>query len=594
MNLGKKLVSLSLMLSAGLFTNVVNAHSDQPFIAAAVEFNPTFHELDKNISSLSSDIEKALKKGAKLVVAPEMATTGYLYESREEIAPYVDTIPGKTTNELVKLAKKYHAYIVTGMAEKDSETGIFYNSSVLVGPEGVVGKYRKIHQWESEEHWAAWGDLGFPVFDTELGKIAINICMDSGYFESARIPALSGADIIAFPTNSSIQAIYYNQARAMQNGVYIVEANRNNTEKNFHMVGMSAVWDPSGDKVVEAPFISKEDKSPESTQIVYGTIDPKEFGQREVKLEGRRPELYQPLMLHIAPWNYKIDNTERDISSVALQYQPSIGDKKSNLTSVTKLVAKLKNVDLVVLPEYSLTGERKVMTEDVAKQWAEPLKGFTFKQMSKLAKDKAVNLVYTQIEKDESDYYVTSVVLSKSGKLIGTYRKTHLNAQEKKWAKAGNSIKSINIPEVGNLGIILGEEVLYPEIAGVLSGQRVDIIAIPSSWAGEYGGYVQVNQQAVANPYPEKSMVLWDAVAFSSQAYTIVANFVGSENKYRGESALYTLDPLYGLDQAKVASSNTEQSLLVQFKTKQNDWWLNQKNMVTSRRTSYYKPLIIK
>ncbi|MBS9855598.1 hypothetical protein J4H58_12575 [Vibrio alginolyticus] len=593
MSLGKKLLPLSIVLSAGLLTNVANAQKDQPFIAAAVEFNPTFHELDKNISSLSSDIEKALKKGAKLVVAPEMATTGYLYESREEIAPYVDTIPGKTTNELAKLAKKYHAYIVTGMAERDNETGIFYNSSVLVGPEGVVGKYRKIHQWESEEHWAAWGDLGFPIFDTELGKIAINICMDSGYFESSRIPALGGADIIAFPTNSSIQAIYYNQARAMQNGVYIVEANRNNTEKDFHMVGMSAVWNPSGNKVIEAPFVSKEDKSPESTQIVYGKIDPQEFVQREIKLEGRRPELYQPLMFHIAPWNYKVDNTEREITSVAIQYQPSIGDKSTNLTSVTKLVAQLKDVDLAVLPEYSLTGERKIMSKDVAKEWAEPLNGFTFKHMSQLAKDRVINLVYTQIEQDGNDYYVTSVVLGKSGELIGSYRKTHLNSQEQTWAKAGNSIKSINVPEVGNLGIMLGEEVLYPEIAGVLSGQRVDIIAIPSSWAGEYGGYVQVNQKAVANPYPENSMVLWDAVAFSAQAYTVVANFVGSENKYRGESALYTLDPLYGLDQAKVASSNEAQALTVQFKTKNHDWWLNQSNMVTSRRTPYYKPLIL-
>lgn len=589
----KKALTLGVLLSFTTLMNQANAQIGHSFIAASVEFNPVFHERDKNIEALSADIEKALKKGAKLVVAPEMATTGYLYESREEIEPYVDTIPGKTTGALEVLAKKYDAYIVTGMAEKDVKTGIYYNSSVLVGPEGIVGTYRKAHLWEAEEHWSAWGDLGFPVFETELGKIAINICMDSGYFESSRIPAVNGADIIAFPTNSSIQAIYYNQARAMQNGVYIVEANRNNTEKNFHMVGMSATWDPDGNKLVEAPYISKDDKSPIETQIIYATINPDKYKTKDKKLEGRRAELYQPLMLHIAPWNYKIDNTEREINSLALQYQPVIGDKKANLDSVTKLLSDTNEVDLVVLPEYSLTGETKVMTEKQASEWAEPLDGFTFQNMSKLAKEKAISLVYTQIEQGTTDYYVTSVVLGKTGEIIGSYRKTHLNSMEKKWAKAGNSIKSFDIPDVGKLGIMLGEEVLYPEIAGVLSGQRVDMIAIPSSWAGEYGGYVQVNQKAIANPYPKQSMVLWDAVAFSAQAYTIVSNFVGSETQYKGGSALYTLDPLYGLDQAIVASSSNEQALKVHFKTKNNDWWLNQYNMVSSRRTSYYQPLIM-
>ncbi|MEI8631616.1 nitrilase-related carbon-nitrogen hydrolase [Vibrio sp. PP-XX7] len=237
----------------------VTAH---PFLAASVEFNPTFHDRDKNITKLSADIERALKHGAKLVVAPEMATTGYLYETREEIKPYVDTIPGVTSKALEKLAKQYDAYIVVGMPEKDPKTDIYYNSSILVGPTGLVGKYRKTHLWESEEHWSAWGDLGIPVFDTALGKIAINICMDSGYFESARIAAIEGADIIAFPTNSSIQAIYYNQAHAMHNGVYIVEANRNNTEKGYHMVGMSAIWDPNGHKLAATPYTDKKEKDP--------------------------------------------------------------------------------------------------------------------------------------------------------------------------------------------------------------------------------------------------------------------------------------------------------------------------------------------
>ncbi|SHO54984.1 nitrilase-related carbon-nitrogen hydrolase [Vibrio quintilis] len=592
MNLKKTLLSLGIAISPVLFTTPGYAQVQHPFLAAAVEFNPVFHERDKNISHLSQDIERALKKGAKLVVAPEMSTTGYLYSSRKEIAPYVDTIPGVTSDALGKLAKKYDAYIVIGMAEKDKQTGIYYNASVLVGPEGVVGKYRKTHQWEAEEHWAAWGDLGFPVFDTELGKIAINICMDSGYFESARIPAIEGADIIAFPTNSSIQAIYYNQSRAMQNGVYIVEANRNNTEKNFHMVGMSAIWDPDGNKLVEAPYVGKKDPSPKETRIVYAEIDPARYSVRTERLANRRTDLYQPLMLKVAPWDYTTNKTEKEIKSVSIQFEPVIGDKQANIKTVSAMLSKLKNEQLAVLPEYSFTGETAKMSQN-AKSWAEEIHGSTFSQMSKLAKANKINLVYSLIEKDKhSKLYVTTVVLDTKGDILGSYRKTHLNADEKQWATAGDEIKTVDIPELGRLGLMSGEDVLYPEVAGILSGKRADMIAIPSSWAGHYGGYVQVNQKAIANPYPAHSMVLWDSVAFSAQAYTIVSNFVGTDNHYKGESALYTLDPLYGLDQAKVASSTQAQLFRASFKTKQNDWWLNQYNMVSSRRPFFYKPLL--
>ncbi|WP_417884353.1 nitrilase-related carbon-nitrogen hydrolase [Vibrio rumoiensis] len=585
-------LSIALAIATVLNSPLSFAESINPFTAAAVEFNPTFHDLNGNLNKLSQAIEKALKKGAKLVVAPEMATTGYLYQTRKEIEPFVDTIPGVTSDILGKLAKKYDAYIVVGMPEKDSDTGIYYNSSVLVGPEGVVGKYRKTHLWEAEEHWSAWGDQGFPVFDTKLGKIAINICMDSGYFESARVPAVKGADIIAFPTNSSIQAIYYNQARAMQNGVYIVEANRNNTEKDFHMVGMSAIWDPYGSKLVEAPFTSKDDKEKNETQIVYATIDPSNYKVRDEKLAGRRPELYQPLMLRVAPWDYTVDKTERDIKSVAVQYQPIIGDKERNFSTITKLIPSESNSQLVVFPEYSLTGESKSMDKATADLWAEPIDGQTYRKMSLLAQEHKVNLVYSIIEKSATSLYVSSVVLGKNGNILGKYRKTHLNSAEKTWATPGSEINTIDIPDVGRLGVMMGEDVLYPEVSGVLSGLRADIIAVPSSWAGEYGGYVEVNQKAVANSYPTHSMVLWDAIAFSAQAYTVVSNFVGTENHYKGESALYTLDPLYGLDQAKVASSTKSEAFEMDFKTKNNSWWLNQFNMVSSRQPYFYKSLI--
>jgi hypothetical protein len=87
-------------------------------------------------------------------------------------------------------------------------------------------------------------------------------------------------------------------------------------------------------------------------------------------------------------------------------------------------------------------------------------------------------------------------------------------------------------------------------------------------------------------------MSLWDSIALSSQAYTLVANFVGAEYNYLGSSALYTLDPLYGLDQPQIASLDKEEVLIVDFSTIQSDWWFNQEKLILSRRTAFYKPLV--
>ncbi len=121
--------------------------------------------------------------------------------SREEVAPFVEPIPGPTTDRFQVLAEQYGCYIALCLPEVDHATDIYYNGMALIGPEGIVGTYRKIHSYISEPRWARDGDLGMPVWDTPLGRLSALICMDAMYFESARIPALHGADVLLFPTN---------------------------------------------------------------------------------------------------------------------------------------------------------------------------------------------------------------------------------------------------------------------------------------------------------------------------------------------------------------------------------------------------------
>src|SRR5262249_20538008 len=159
---------------------------------------------------------------------PEMATTGYCWIAREEIAPFVEPIPGPTTTRFQALTNSYECYIVISLPEVDPKTNIYYNSLALITPQGIAGTYRKIHSYIAEPRWARDGDLGFPVWETPLGRIAGLICMDAMYFEAARIPALHSADVLVFPTNwleEKCPSSWW-MARAFENGVYFIAANR--------------------------------------------------------------------------------------------------------------------------------------------------------------------------------------------------------------------------------------------------------------------------------------------------------------------------------------------------------------------------------
>lgn len=550
-----------------------------PFKAAVVQFNPVLNERDKNIEALVACFEEAMKNGAKLVVAPEMSTTGYHYANRNAITPFVDTIPGRATDAFAKLTAKYGAYVVFGMPEVDPKTGLYYNAAALVGPEGYIGSYRKVHQWETEEHWSTYGDLGVPVYDTALGKIAVIICMDAAYFEAARLAAVGGADVIAFPTNSTSQAIAALPARAIQNGLYIVSSNRSNTEKDFHMIGGSAIWAPDGECLVSAPLLMKREEAVSEPSIFYASIDLAQYrNPGKDLLHTRRPELYKDLMLHIAPWNYVKSAKPKELSALAVQFKPRPGDPKYNGEKIRELVeAARKKSDLIVLPENALYGAP--FSRDSLDT------GF----YAGLAKDSGSYVVGTFTERSGDVFYIASVLYDRGGNEVGRYRKTHLNEEEKKWARAGDSIP-VFVTELGRVGMIIGDEVRYPEIAGLLAVGRADMVAIPSSWRIWQGGQWKLPPEMSANRYPEGAMVLWDAVAIGAQTYTLVANYAGDD--YFAGSGLYTLDPLYGLDQPSFLPRG-EAAFAVKFRTIQPKWWFNQEMLIHSRRSTYYKPLIM-
>jgi predicted amidohydrolase len=104
------------------------------FTVAAVQFSPELKEKANNINKLYQMAMDAAEKGAKLIVLPEMATTGYCFLDRHEIQGYVEQVPGRTTDIFGEIARKYGCYLVVGIAEVDPVTDNYYNTAVLIGP----------------------------------------------------------------------------------------------------------------------------------------------------------------------------------------------------------------------------------------------------------------------------------------------------------------------------------------------------------------------------------------------------------------------------------------------------------------------------
>lgn len=260
---------------------------------AVVNFKVSTNDKQNNVRRLSGFAEAAAKRGADLVLFPELSVMGYDYYGDpgiklEEKISTAETMAGKTCSTISKIAKKYGTYIVFGMAEKKSEdAGQMYNSAVAIGPSGVLGSYQKIHPFETENLWFSKGETPF-MFDTPWGPISMGICYDTYQFpEIMRHYVAKGSRLYLNPTavveeidkTGSRQAFINYYAPTLEYGVlcntiFIASANLTGYDGKIFFGGGSAIIGPKVSAFFETDMVYYAgDKDNTQEGLYMATLD---------------------------------------------------------------------------------------------------------------------------------------------------------------------------------------------------------------------------------------------------------------------------------------------------------------------------------
>lgn len=262
-----------------------------------LQFAPEFKAPEVNLTRIEEFISSIAADG---LVLPELSTTGYAFNSKEELLPFAEPIPGPTTERLTRFATAKGIWLVVGLAERDGDD--IYNSSILISKDGKLHKYRKIHLFDREKLIFSPGNLPFQVIDiVEAGlnpaptrvctvKIGLLICFDWIFPEAVRTLALKGAQIICHSANLVLPYCQpAMQTRAIENRVFIITANRTGEERSLKFTGNSQVVNPKGEVLLKA------DAEEECVKVIE--IDPAQALDKNVTeynnvITDRRPEFY--------------------------------------------------------------------------------------------------------------------------------------------------------------------------------------------------------------------------------------------------------------------------------------------------------------
>lgn len=462
----------------------------------------TYSELDRakvNLDGVLRNVREAAKNGARLVVFPECMNAGYVWRDRAHAVSCSDTIPGEFTENIGRLCKELSIYVAIGLSEKDGDK--VYNSAVLVGPEGLIGKYQKNFLFDFDPFYFTVGNTGYPVFETPVGRIGMFICADARIPEGARMLALKGAEILLHITNSTTheQHEIHEPARGSENELWMVCADKAGREEGLTYPGHSQIIHPDGNIVARG--------SQHNHEIIYADVDTEEVAavrqRADSLMRGRRPKTYKLLTEKYEALPYaKVAATPIVSASLAVLASPAqVCNHDGNSAETLRRALKhgdeagKENSGLVVFPELFMTGPRPSAAQ--ARQSAGETAG-VLKAFGPIAKRWNAWYVLDLVEAEGGKFYHTAFVVGPDGAVADKYHKVHLTDQERDWATSGEEYRVLQLP-FGNVGLMIGHEVCFFEVARVLTCMGADIVALPSNFRAPREASLFARERALEN-----------------------------------------------------------------------------------------------
>jgi N-carbamoylputrescine amidase len=276
---------------------------------AAAQYEPRVGDPDHNLSEAVRWTDEAMTQGAQLVVLPELASSGYVFEGESEADVSAESpTTGPMVRGLRDVCARHDGYVVTGINERGGDCR--YNSAVVIGPNGLLATYRKLHLFYNEKSWFEPG-AQLTLVDLPFGRLGMIICFDLWFPEPARALAVAGAEIIAVPTNwvasfkrtvwdgrGYCQGDYIAMATAAQNSVVMVCADRIGVERGTTFLGASIIVGPDG-----WPVAGPASRDQPELLMAEVDLDDVELARQRTPrndlLEDRRPGAYT--VVEVAP-----------------------------------------------------------------------------------------------------------------------------------------------------------------------------------------------------------------------------------------------------------------------------------------------------
>lgn len=273
----------------------------KPWKIAAIQMDCRIGDVADNLRRIKLHIDLANEEGARLIVFPECALTGYCFQTREHAELHALSLKSKPIQELTQQCQELDCFVIVGFLEKAGDQ--LYNSAVCIGPKGIVGTYRKTHlPFLGVDRFVTAGTEPYQVYDLGGLKVGILICFDGSFPEPCRVLGLLGADLIVLPTNwpegAWGSAAHIPAMRALENHIYFLSCNRVGIENMFRFIGQSRMIDWTGE---ELDYLDHDEEGMLLADIHPDLARDKQTvfipGEYEVnRMAGRRPELYGPLL----------------------------------------------------------------------------------------------------------------------------------------------------------------------------------------------------------------------------------------------------------------------------------------------------------